>query len=184
VIDQADIVLVCSQNEAFGRITLEAMLLKKPVIGTNAGGTPELIREGVNGLLYTPGECIELAEKIEYFIRHPEKIREFGENGYEFARKNFTKNGYGGRVYRLLKPLRNEANPLSSSYTLFSTKLLGILVNENKALTEGLNRATTELLNTNRMLESLRTEMRNSVALRFAGKIPFGAQIRKLFKRS
>ena len=49
IIHQADIVLVCSKNEGFGRVVLEAMLLKKAVIGTKSGGIPELIEEGFNG---------------------------------------------------------------------------------------------------------------------------------------
>src|SRR4030095_10023516 len=78
VVHEADVVLLCSKNEAFGRVTVEAMLLKKPVIGTNSGGTPELIREGYNGLLYEPGDYRQLADKIEYFIEDREKVREFG----------------------------------------------------------------------------------------------------------
>jgi glycosyltransferase involved in cell wall biosynthesis len=38
--NQADIVLVCLRNEAFGLVIVEGMLLKKPVIGTNIGGIP------------------------------------------------------------------------------------------------------------------------------------------------
>jgi FkbM family methyltransferase len=134
VIDQADIVLVCSRNEAFGRITMEAMLLKKPVIGTRAGGTPELIRDGFNGLLYTPGDYIGLAAKIEYLIDHGLKIRQFGENGYKLAKKKFAKNGYGGRVYRLLTRLKRKPNPLTSTFTLFMKNLYQSLESENARL--------------------------------------------------
>ena len=124
VVGQADIVLMCSRNEAFGRVTLEAMLLKKPVIGTNTGGTPELIRKGFNGLLYRPGDYTELADRIEYFITHRGKIKEFGENGYKFATKLFTRKRYGGRVYQLLKGLKKKANPISSPHSRFVTGLL------------------------------------------------------------
>src|SRR3989344_1247976 len=42
---QADIVLVCSRQEAFGRVTVEAMLAGKPVIGSRSGGTKEIIKD-------------------------------------------------------------------------------------------------------------------------------------------
>jgi FkbM family methyltransferase len=124
VVNDADIVLVCSKNEAFGRVTLEAMLLKKAVIGTNSGGTAELIREGYNGLLYEPGDYRQLADKIEYLIEHREKIREFGENGFEFANTTFTKEKYGGEVHKRLTELRGVANLSSSPFFSFVTKHL------------------------------------------------------------
>lgn len=119
VIRQADIVLVCSRAEAFGRAILESMLLKKPVIGTNSGGTPELIKEEYNGLLYEYGNFKQLADKIEYLIDNNEKIKELGENGYKFARENFTKENYGGKVYDLLQGLKNQAPLLSPELQLF-----------------------------------------------------------------
>jgi GT2 family glycosyltransferase/glycosyltransferase involved in cell wall biosynthesis len=119
VVSQADIVLVCSKYEAFGRVTAEAMLLKKPVIGTRSGGTTELIKEEYNGLLYEPGNYIELADKIHYLIEAKEKIREFGENGFKFAKENFTRQEYGGKIYQLLKDLKTTSNPSSSPYLHF-----------------------------------------------------------------
>ena len=133
IMSQADIVLVCSQNEAFGRVVLEGMLLKKPVIGTNSGGTPEMIKEGSTGLLYEPGHYMQLAEKIEYLINNRSKIKKLGINGYNFAKKKFTKAEYGGKIYKLLKDLKNEPNPLSSDYSQFLLKNLLSLINTNKA---------------------------------------------------
>jgi glycosyltransferase involved in cell wall biosynthesis len=116
IINQADILLVCSKNEAFGRIILEAMLLKKAVIGTKGGGIPELVEEGFNGLLYEPGDYKQLAMKIKYLLEHTEKIKEFGENGYKFAKENFTKEKSVGKTYELLQSIKNMPNPSSLSY--------------------------------------------------------------------
>jgi len=116
IINQADILLVCSKNEAFGRVILEAMLLKKPVIGTRSGGIPELIKERFNGLLFEPGNYKQLAMKIEYLLEHRKKIKEFGENGYQFAKENFTKEKCVGKIYELLQGIKNMSNPSSSSY--------------------------------------------------------------------
>src|SRR5260370_37765412 len=50
-LSEADVVLVCSSNEAFGRVTVEAMKLSNQGIGAYAGGTQHLIRAGLTGLL-------------------------------------------------------------------------------------------------------------------------------------
>jgi glycosyltransferase involved in cell wall biosynthesis/mannose-6-phosphate isomerase-like protein (cupin superfamily) len=200
ILSQADIILMCSRNEAFGRTTLESMLLKKPVIGTNTGGTPELIKEKFNGLLYTPKNFMELAEKIEYFINNVDKIVEFGENGYKFAKNKFTKKEYGGRVYRLLNNLKVEKNPQSLLYSILMKEIADELMNEkyrcqqlmneNKIISKELKNEKyryQQLMNENKIiskeLNKVKSELRDSVTLRFARKIPFGAHLRKLLVR-
>jgi glycosyltransferase involved in cell wall biosynthesis len=60
----AHVGLMCSQCEAFGRVTVEAMRAGLPVCGTNAGGTPEIIDPGVNGLLSPAGDAEALADNL------------------------------------------------------------------------------------------------------------------------
>lgn len=90
----ADVVLVCSSNEAFGRVTVEAMKLSKPVIAANAGGTQDLIQDGLTGLFYQSGNAEELAEKIEYLYDNPELRIKLGEKGRDWAVKTFTIENY------------------------------------------------------------------------------------------
>ena len=49
IYNQFDVLLMCSRSEAFGRVTVEAMLRNKPVIGYKSGGTTELIENGITG---------------------------------------------------------------------------------------------------------------------------------------
>jgi len=119
VVNQADIILVCSRSEGFGRVTLEAMLLRKPVIGTASGGTPELVKEGFNGFLYEPGNHVQLADKIEYLIEHREKMKELGENGYKLAKEDFTRDAYAGELFQLLMNLKNKPNPATNTFSQF-----------------------------------------------------------------
>lgn len=60
----AHVGLMCSQCEAFGRVTVEAMRAGLPVCGTNAGGTSEIIDHGVNGLLSPAGDANALAANL------------------------------------------------------------------------------------------------------------------------
>jgi len=135
VIRQADIALVCSRCEPFGRVTVEAMLLGKPVIGTNSGGTPELIKEGFNGLLYEPGDYRQLANRIEYLIDNKRKIKELGENGQTFARQTFTKENYGGRIYELLNNIKNQKNPSTNvHFALLRNLMLDNIINKEEQI--------------------------------------------------
>ncbi|MBW7840183.1 MAG: glycosyltransferase [Chitinophagaceae bacterium] len=56
--------IMCSRNEAFGRVTLESLLAGRPVIGADSGGTSEMITNGQNGLLYRAGEAGDLCQRM------------------------------------------------------------------------------------------------------------------------
>jgi glycosyltransferase involved in cell wall biosynthesis len=64
------------------------------VIGTKAAGTEELIRDGLTGLLYEPGNADQLAEKIEYLYRNPELRKQIGKKGRDWAVRTFTIDNY------------------------------------------------------------------------------------------
>ncbi|MDA8156344.1 MAG: glycosyltransferase family 4 protein [Actinomycetota bacterium] len=98
-----DAVLVCSRNEAFGRVTVEAMLAGKPVIGANSGGTAELLCDGFNGLLYTPGDHLDLAGKIHYLLQNKAEARQMGRNGWQWAKNRFTRERYGREIAQILE---------------------------------------------------------------------------------
>jgi glycosyltransferase involved in cell wall biosynthesis len=99
----ADVVLVCSSNEAFGRVTVEAMKLSKPVIGAYAGGTQDLIQDGLTGLFYESGNTEQLAEKIEYSYNNPELRIKFGEKGRDWVANTFTMENYTSGLLGVIK---------------------------------------------------------------------------------
>jgi len=107
VIRQADILLICSRCEAFGRVTVEGMKAEKPVIGVRSGGTTELIKDNINGFLYTFGNYQELAEKMKYLHNHPEEARRMGKNGKKWATEKFNKERYAREVIEVLKQFVN-----------------------------------------------------------------------------
>ena len=84
-----DVELVCSKMEAFGRVTVEAMMSGNAVIGKNSGGTAELIIENENGFLYEPYDISSLADKMEYFINNPDAVKAMGKNAYNYAKERF-----------------------------------------------------------------------------------------------
>lgn len=84
-----DIELVCSKSEAFGRVTLEAMLHSIPVIASKTGGSPELIRHNETGMLFEYGNDKQLAENIVYLINNEEQYFNIIQKAYSYA-KTFT----------------------------------------------------------------------------------------------
>jgi glycosyltransferase involved in cell wall biosynthesis len=101
----ADVVLVCSRSEGFGRVTAEAMLAGKPVIGANNTATGELIQDGCNGLLYPTADAHALAAKIIDLRAHPEVASRLAHNGQAWARRLFTRDRYREQLLPLLTGL-------------------------------------------------------------------------------
>lgn len=89
VLAQLDLVLVCSRNEAFGRVAVEAMLSGKPVVGTRSKGTLELVREGVNGFLYDSGNIGQLKGLIVSSMADLPALRKIGAAGRAIAQQAF-----------------------------------------------------------------------------------------------
>lgn len=87
---EVDVEIVASKYEAFGRVTVEAMRMSNPVIGTNAGGTPELITDGYNGFLFQFGDYEQLAQYMKKYICDKALVRKMGMNAYRAAEGNFT----------------------------------------------------------------------------------------------
>lgn len=95
-----DIELVCSKCEAFGRVTIEAMLNGIPVIGSNSGGTPELIRDHRTGLLYENGNIEQLSNCISELINDQELYTAISNNARKFAR-GFTISNTVNEIYNV-----------------------------------------------------------------------------------
>ena len=83
----AHVGLMCSQCEAFGRVTVEAMRAGLPVCGTKTGGTPEIIDSGVNGLLSPAGDAKALAANLMALESDEDLRRSLAFRALETARR-------------------------------------------------------------------------------------------------
>lgn len=89
ILKEMDIGIIPSKKEAFGRVTIEYMLNYMPVIGSNSGGTPELVAEGT-GMVYELGKADELANRMKYFLEHKENVSCMGARARNHAIDNFS----------------------------------------------------------------------------------------------
>ena len=94
VFRSADIVLVCSRFEPFGRVAVEAMSVGTPVIGTNGGGLIEIIDDGKNGLLYPAGNCNALADQIMRLSTDSRLYEIISRNAILSVYERYTKGRY------------------------------------------------------------------------------------------
>lgn len=104
-----DIELMCSRSEGFGLVTVEAMMFGHPVIGTNVGGTTELIKDGWNGFFYSRGNYEELAIKIIETSKN-EIYKKMSQNALEFAKKSFTDDKNAKKIISIYQEIRFKDN--------------------------------------------------------------------------
>ena len=97
-----DVVLVSSRSETFSLVSLEAMLLEKPLVASPVGGIVEFLSPGVNGFVAAPDRPLELADRVEEIARDPEAAREMARVARREAEERFTVGGFGGAVHESL----------------------------------------------------------------------------------
>lgn len=101
ILNGADLFLLPSAGESFGLAALEAMSCEVPVIAADAGGVPEVIEEGVDGLLFPVGDVEGMARGAIELLSDPERHRAFARRGRERAVARFSEDAIVAR-YRAL----------------------------------------------------------------------------------
>ena len=85
----ADLLLMPSQLESFGLVALEAMACKVPSIATHVGGVPEVLSDGVTGLLYDPGDVDSMAQGALQLLGNRERLQAMRDAARRDAQKRF-----------------------------------------------------------------------------------------------
>jgi len=76
--------------EPFGRVIVEAMAAARPVVAARAGGAPEIVDDGVTGLLTTPGDVDALAAAIRQLLENPQLREQMGVAGRARAEREYS----------------------------------------------------------------------------------------------
>jgi glycosyltransferase involved in cell wall biosynthesis len=87
---QADVLVLPSLSESLSMALLEGMGCGLPVVASNVGGIPDVVRDGENGILVEPGDSKALADALIYLKRNPSLREEMGGRNARHIRKNFS----------------------------------------------------------------------------------------------
>lgn len=101
-----DLVVQASKSEGCSRVICEAHAMGKPVAASDVGGNPEIVINGVTGLLFPVGNSVELADCIRNFIADETLINQMGMSGRRQAVSALSVQRYCHemeRVYHLLE---------------------------------------------------------------------------------
>lgn len=97
-----------SRSEAMGRVLIEAMACGKAIVGSRVGGIPNVIQDGMTGLLVEPGNVEDLARKLRLLLEDKDLRRRMGKAGYERARTVLSGENYARSFCVMLAGLDNR----------------------------------------------------------------------------
>jgi len=112
LIQRARAVILPSEcNENCSMAVLEAMSLGKPVIGSRIGGIPEQIRDGIEGILFEPGNAQDLANAMDTLADCQEKARNMGLQGRRRLSEVYSLNKHMDSLMTLYTELLSSPQP-------------------------------------------------------------------------
>lgn len=85
-----DLLVHPARDEGLGIILLQASAAGVPVVSTPVGGIPEIVRDGVNGLLTPPGDAEALAAAVNRLLEAPDLRARLGRAGPEIVEREFS----------------------------------------------------------------------------------------------
>jgi len=93
-----DIFVLPSRSEGFGRVNLEAMAMGKPVISTKVGGIPEVVIDGITGILVPPENARDLGHAIMRLLNDAQLKKSLGREGRRRVERHFTLQAHVQRI--------------------------------------------------------------------------------------
>jgi glycosyltransferase involved in cell wall biosynthesis len=100
-----DLLVLPSYSEGLPNVVLEAFAAGVPVVATRAGGTPEIVEEGVSGHLVRPGDAAGLADRILTAMASEDRLRDMGLMGRQRILEGFTFRTQAARYVQMLSEL-------------------------------------------------------------------------------
>lgn len=85
-----DVVVLPSEIDACSRVLFESMAMRKPLVAANAGGTPEIVQDGITGLLVKPGDSSGMARCIKKLLDDKYLAEQYGNAGRKRVETMFT----------------------------------------------------------------------------------------------
>lgn len=96
-------------QEALGTSFLEAMAMRRPVIGTRVGGVPEVVKEGVSGILVEPEDPVALADTIIGLLNDKGQMKRMGDAGRRIVEEKYSIDVMVKSLFNFYTSLVSEA---------------------------------------------------------------------------
>lgn len=105
LVNAIDVYALTSDSEALNISLLEAMSVGRPVVATDVGGTPEIVENGVSGVLVPAGDAAAAARAVLDYVRSPELRVRHGRSGQERVRERFSVADMARKVEEIYREL-------------------------------------------------------------------------------
>lgn len=105
LLSKMDIGLMLSNNEAFGRVTVEYMMQNLCVVASESGANFEIITNGDTGLLFETGNTKKLSAILRILIEDPSLLMKISKSGYQNAKNRFSSIQNSNTIFNLYKNL-------------------------------------------------------------------------------
>jgi glycosyltransferase involved in cell wall biosynthesis len=109
LVSHADVGIMPSRMEAFGRVTFEYLVAGKPIVGANSGATPEMVKDNINGYLYTPGNAESLANAVKHYVDNKQLINKHGQASKQIAKGMMAGKHNIDELYKKMVEATNAA---------------------------------------------------------------------------
>jgi glycosyltransferase involved in cell wall biosynthesis len=109
ILASIDVTVLVSSSESLSNAILESMAAGVPVVATNVGGNPELVKDGETGLLVPFGDEKKLVDALTLLVRDPGLRERYARQSRQFARSRFHINEVCRRFEQLYLTLSNPA---------------------------------------------------------------------------
>lgn len=102
IIAQCDALVLASEQEPFGRVLIEAMALKKPIVATKSGGPEEIVVDGETGYLVPVHDPAAMANSIMMLLSNKDLCAKMGIAGYNRMLRFFSEEAYVTALERII----------------------------------------------------------------------------------
>jgi glycosyltransferase involved in cell wall biosynthesis len=109
VLKAADVLVMPSREEGFGRAVLYAMAARKAVVVSRVGGLVDQVTDQENGLMVPPGDTGALTGALDWLAAHPDRIAEMGLAGRQLVESSFTRERTAEKYIRIFQQLLQES---------------------------------------------------------------------------
>lgn len=108
ILKSIDLFVLPTLQEALGTSFLEAMAMRKPVVGTRIGGVPDVVMDGVSGVLVEPEDPAILAKEIINLLGNQDMMNKMGNKGRRIVEERYSVDIMVNRLYSFYNSLLKE----------------------------------------------------------------------------